>query len=95
MQLKDIENLSNLAKIELSSNKKEKFLIDLQSILNYVEEIKNAPTGVLTKGESEEYLLKNKTREDISAHESGKYTNQLITVAPATKDNFIKVRKVL
>ena len=63
MQLKDIENLSNLAKIELSSNKKEKFLIDLQSVLNYVEEIKNAPAGVLTKGESEEYLLKNKTRE--------------------------------
>ena len=41
MQIKDIEKLAELAKIELTDSEKEALLKDLDSILGYVKQIES------------------------------------------------------
>jgi len=90
MELKDIENLADLAKIALSAEEKEKLRKDLNSILRYVEEIQKV-SAVAAK---EEYLLKNQMREDEAGEPPGLYTADLLSQT-STKNGFIKVKKVL
>ena len=60
MDIKDVENLTELARLELSIEEKEALLKDMGSILEYVkqvEEVKMPETNT-------EYSLRNVWRED-------------------------------
>ena len=39
MNIKDVENLANLARIELGEDEKKEILSDMESILEYVKQI--------------------------------------------------------
>ena len=39
MTIEDVENLAELAKLELTDNEKEKILKDMEGILSYVKQI--------------------------------------------------------
>jgi aspartyl-tRNA(Asn)/glutamyl-tRNA(Gln) amidotransferase subunit C len=90
MNIKDIENLAELAKIELSDKEKESLLKDLDGILNYVKQVEE----VEVKESETEYKNKNVWREDEI--KSPVFSSDLIIKQfPDAQDNFVKVKKIL
>lgn len=90
MEIKDVENLAELAKIELSEDEKKVILKDMGGILKYVQ--------VIEKVELEDvvpvYDQKNIWREDIL--EKRNFSHDLIVEQfPDKQDGFLKVKKIL
>ena len=72
MDIKDVEKLAELAKIELSEEEKEDLLSDMKGILGYVGEIQE----VDVKNIDIEYENRNIWREDIL--EEGDFSDKII-----------------
>jgi aspartyl-tRNA(Asn)/glutamyl-tRNA(Gln) amidotransferase subunit C len=90
MDLKDVDNLAELARIQLSDKEKNSLLKDMQDILGYIQMIQSAKL----EDSSEEHTLINVFREDILA--TREFSPELILEQfPDTKDNFLKVKKIL
>lgn len=91
MNIKDIENLAELAKIELSENEKNGLLADMKSILSYVKQIES----VMEIGNIKpKYKLCNIWREDkIEPREFSK--ESIIKQFPDAQGDFLKVKKIL
>ena len=90
MNIKDIENLAELAKIELSDAEKQALLKDLDNILSYVKQVEE----VEVKDSEAEYKNKNVWREDeIKPREFSK--ELIIKQFPDSQDDFVKVKKIL
>jgi aspartyl-tRNA(Asn)/glutamyl-tRNA(Gln) amidotransferase subunit C len=90
MEIKDVENLAELAKIELTDKEKQNLLKDMEEILGYVKQVQ----GVETKDIEPNYLNKNVWREDLPA--SLVFSKDLIIDQfPDSKDGFVKVKKIL
>lgn len=87
----DLDNLSNLARITVAPEEKQKMLLDLQSILGYVSEI-NSVEGSLSRGEGDVF---NVVREDVITRETGSNTDAILANAPKVKNGFVEVEQVL
>ena len=92
IELKDIEHLSGLARISVSDNEKEALRHDLEEILGYVSQIKNA-TGKL--GTPMAGDLRNVLRDDSNPHSAGLHTEDLLSAAPAREGDRLLVKKIL
>ena len=64
---------------------------DLESILGYVSELKNAPVAEV----SEDHKLINVLREDGEAHEPGLYTDDLVKAFSKSRENYLSVKPIL
>lgn len=99
MDIKDVEKLAELARIELSGTEKESLLSDMKGILKYIEQIeelkipaRNA-SGIAGAG-GEDIKQYNIWREDeIAAREFSKEI--IIEQFPDAQDGFLKVKKIL
>ena len=91
IEISDIEKLAGLARIAVTEEEKVKFQKDLESILNYVSELKDAPA--LTDFKNDEYL-KNVMRADDEAYPSGGFTDEILAEAPNRADGYFKVKKI-
>jgi len=90
MDIKDVENLANLARLELSAEEKEAMLKDMVGILGYVKQIEAVEADDTTPV----YNLKNVWREDEITPRD--FSNEIITKQfPASQDGFLKVKKIL
>ena len=98
MDIKDVENLAELAKIDLNENEKKQILKDMGGILEYVKVIESveAPTivGVPTG------VRINVWREDLPASggliKPSIFSRDLIIKQfPDSQDGFLKVKKIL
>lgn len=89
--LKDLDNLSALARITIKEEEKEKMLQDMQAILGYVSEI-NSVSGDVTKDKETHY---NIMRDDVITREPGSETAAILAEAPDTEDGYVKVAQVL
>lgn len=90
MEVKDVENLAKLARIELGEDEKREILSDMKDILDYIKQIEKVEVGDI----SPEYSLRNVWREDkIEQREFSK--ELIIEQFPEAKDNFLKVKKIL
>ncbi|MFA6520442.1 MAG: Asp-tRNA(Asn)/Glu-tRNA(Gln) amidotransferase subunit GatC [Candidatus Paceibacterota bacterium] len=90
MEIKDVENLAELAKIELSLEEKEDILKDMGGILEYVKTIEKVDVGDIAL----DHEQKNVWREDIV--ESRDFSRDLILGQfPDSQDGFLKVKKIL
>ena len=90
MDVKDIEKLAELAKIELSDIEKIALLKDLDGILGYVKQIESVDAPDI----SQEYINKNVWREDELV--SNVFSReQIILQFPDSQDGFVKVKKIL
>jgi aspartyl-tRNA(Asn)/glutamyl-tRNA(Gln) amidotransferase subunit C len=92
MNIKDVENLANLARIELSEDEKRGLMTDMDSILEYVKQIE------LVKGDIQHSVLNsgnyNVWREDKI--EPREFSRELIIEQfPDSRDGFLKVKKIL
>ena len=90
MEIKDIENLAELAKIELSETEKKGLLKDLDEILGYVKQIESVDVPEIEP----DYKNKNVWREDkLESREFSR--EEIISQFPDSKDGFVKVKKIL
>ena len=90
MDLKDVENLAQLARIELSLDEKKDLLADMEGILDYVKQVESV--NLVDKKDS--YDLYNVWREDTE--ERREFSEKLIKDQfPASQDGFVKVKKIL
>ena len=90
MEIKDIEKLADLAKIELTDSEKESLVKDLDSVLDYVKQIES----VEVENIEPEYLNKNIWRED-EKKDSVFSRDLIINQFPDAQDGFVKVKKIL
>jgi len=90
MDIKDVEKLASLARIELPEDEKEQILKDMGSILEYVKQIEEVEVGDVAP----DHTLHNAWRED--APDDRKFSrDSIIAQFPDSKDNFLKVKKIL
>ena len=89
MDLKGIEGLAELARLELTEEEKESLLKDLDRILEYVKQVE----GVKVSADTYEYDFYNSWREDEVKQ---KYDRERITSQfPASEAGYLKVKKIL
>ncbi len=93
LEIKDIDKLAKLARIELTQTEKEKLLKEVDPILGYVTQIKEVVSSVGEAKIAGEH--RNITREDTNPNESGKKTAAILADMPDTQDNYLKVKKIL
>lgn len=96
MDIKDVENLAELAKLELSTEEKEHLLSDMESILEYVKQINE----IKVEDIKSDYDLYNVWREDLPASlgltQPQEFSKKLIIGQfPDAQDGFLKVKKIL
>ena len=90
MNIQDVENLAELARIELTEEEKGALLKDFDSILAYVKTIEQVKLAEIAT----EYDVKNVWREDKP--ETREFSRELIVGQfPDSQDGFLKVKKIL
>lgn len=92
IELKDVEHLAGLARIEVSDDEKKLLQHDLEEILAYVSQVTKvtALLGAPAAGE-----LRNVMREDNEPHEGGIYTEDILKQAPSREGNRVFVKKIM
>jgi aspartyl-tRNA(Asn)/glutamyl-tRNA(Gln) amidotransferase subunit C len=88
----EIQKLADLARLSLTEGEKESLRKDIDSILEYVGQIKEA--GGET-AEPWEPAIRNVMREDVPTGKRGEYTEALVSAAPKHERGHIKVKKIL
>ena len=94
MNIKDVEALALLARIELTDAEKKSLLVDLEGILEYVRQIESVEAGDIEI----RHKLYNVWREDKleMTKFSPEFSRELITDQfPDAQDGFLKVKKIL
>ncbi len=90
MEIKDVENLAKLARIELNEEEKSEILSDMEGILNYVKAIEE----VKVEDFDLELDVYNITREDVLKPMD--FSRDLIIGQfPEKQGDFLKVKKIL
>jgi aspartyl-tRNA(Asn)/glutamyl-tRNA(Gln) amidotransferase subunit C len=90
MNIKDVENLAELAKLELSQEEKEGLLHDMEGILGYVKQIEEVEVDEV-KANDKNY---NVWREDLP--EPREFSQEsVVEQFPDKHDGFLKVKKIL
>lgn len=90
MNIQDVENLAELARLELPEEEKEQILKDMDGIWEYVKQVESVKVGDI-KGEDKLY---NVWREDMV--EKRDFSRDLILEQfPDSQDGFLKVKKIL
>ncbi len=87
----DIKALAQLARLEVSDEELAQLEKDLPGILAFVDTIQKAEVS----SEIVTPTLRNVVREDTNPHESGIYTETLLSAAPARDGDRIAVRQVI
>jgi aspartyl/glutamyl-tRNA(Asn/Gln) amidotransferase C subunit len=93
MEIKDIEKLAKLARIELTEGEKQAYLKDMGSILNYVDQIKGMVGQ--TGEEKKAGALRNVSRPDEPQDQAVDKAQAIITEFPRQERNYLKVKKIL
>jgi aspartyl-tRNA(Asn)/glutamyl-tRNA(Gln) amidotransferase subunit C len=92
VNIKDVEKLAELAKIELSEDEKQKILLDMEGILEYVKVVEKVEVPDVEPV----YAQKNVWREDLPASGGLVFSGDLIIKQfPDAQDGFLKVKKIL
>ncbi len=93
LEIKDIEHLAKLARIELSEEEKKNLLKEVDPILGYVSQIKEVVSTMTAEKKAGEH--RNIMREDSNPNKNGVNTNAIVENMPDSKDNYLKVKKIL
>lgn len=90
MEIKDVENLAQLAKLDLNKDEKEKLLKDMEGIISYVKQIEDVEVPDFDIPN----LHTNQFREDeILKQDFDK--DKILEQFPDKHQNFVKVKKIL
>ena len=89
-----IDKLASLSRIELSEEEKVKIAKDLESILSYVAELKNAPKYEAKEGE-EIHINIFREDEEMPGFGAGEFTEAILDEAPRRDGDFLLVKQVM
>jgi len=92
--LEDIEKLAELSRLALSEEEKERMRSEFDSILGYIAAIQKVSASTSERAPSIVARV-NVMREDTHPHESGIYTEALVSAAPKREGNYVRVKKIL
>lgn len=99
MNKDEVLKLARLARINISESEAESLTHEFESILGYVSEVKSAQTQSISgSGDAvrpQDLSVYNIFREDTPTHESGKFSEQILSQAPSREGDYIKVKKIL
>ncbi|HRH26641.1 MAG TPA: Asp-tRNA(Asn)/Glu-tRNA(Gln) amidotransferase subunit GatC [Parcubacteria group bacterium] len=87
----EVKNLADLARVRLSDEEAEALSKEIDSILAYVGQIKDASV----EDEVLVPVLKNVMREDEPKNKDDEYTEDILNNAPSREGRFLKVKKIL
>jgi len=90
----DIEKLAELSRLSLREEEKERMRNEFDAILGYVAAIQEVSAASSTRTRSVIATV-NVMREDTHPHESGEYSESLLSAAPRREGNYIRVKKIL
>jgi aspartyl-tRNA(Asn)/glutamyl-tRNA(Gln) amidotransferase subunit C len=90
----EIEKLAELSRLALSEEEKERMRGEFDSILEYIAVIQKISASVTERTPSIVAQV-NVMREDAHPHESGIYTEALLSAAPKREGDYIRVKKIL
>lgn len=91
MEIKDVEDLAELSKLELTAEEKDKLLSDMEGILSYIKQIEEVDVPEIDI----KYENHNSWREDM-VRDAKDFSPELIAEQfPDSKDGFVKVKKIL
>ncbi|GAB1402138.1 Asp-tRNA(Asn)/Glu-tRNA(Gln) amidotransferase subunit GatC [Elusimicrobiota bacterium] len=91
---KDVDYVATLARLEFETKEEEKLTGQLESILGYVDKIKEVDTSKI-EPTSHGFTGENVWREDIVVKSDSKTIDSLFKNAPAKDGTFFKVEKVI
>lgn len=91
--VKEIENLANLARIKIEDSEKQSLTKEIDSILNYIDEIKKATVNM--DFEPIAGAVSNVFREDISSTISKEDRERILNEAPERIGDFVAVKKII
>lgn len=94
ISMKEVEHVAKLARLELSQEEKEKYLGQLEKILEYVDLLKKIDTKDI-EPTSHALKLENVWREDKLEAASDEVRERLLSNAPDREDDYFKVKKVI
>ena len=94
LEIKDIEKLAKLARIELTQREKENLLKEVDPILGYVSQLKEVVSS-MKEDSAKKHEHRNITREDSNPTDSGTNTETIIAEMPESKENYLKVKNIL
>ncbi len=93
MNKEDVKNLAELSRLDLTEGEISKFPDQFDAILKFVDQIKDVDTSDV---EMRDFSVVNVTRDDTEGvFEEGKNREEIIAEMPDTKDNYLKVKKIL
>lgn len=87
----EIERLAQLSRVALSEDEQRSLQKDLSSIVGYVSELSSV---VVEEGVDREETL-NTLREDVHPHESGLYTETLLSAVPKREGDRVAVKQII
>ena len=90
MDIKDVEKLAELARIDLDESEKQEILKDMDGILGYIKNIEDADVGEVEVSHD----MCNIWREDELGDEDSK-REDIIKQFPNKKGDYLKVKKIL
>lgn len=88
---KEVEKIAKLARLGLEKKELKKFQTELSSILGYIEKIAKLDVSQV-EPTSHPLALSNVKRKDEALE---KKNEDLLALAPETKDGYLKVRSIL
>jgi aspartyl/glutamyl-tRNA(Asn/Gln) amidotransferase C subunit len=90
----ELETVAFLARMGVSENEKEKYLKDLNYMLEYVEVLQEPDISTLTPT-THVTELRNVWREDVVRECPQDVRDQILKAAPEREGNFFKIKKVI
>ena len=92
----DIKKLAILSRINLSEQESKQFAGEIESILQYVEQIKEVSGSVDSSSKTPSQVPhRNALREDVDNILLNPNPEIVINEAPLTEDGYVKVKKIL
>lgn len=93
MDVKTIEYVANLARINIDESEKDSLVKDLVGVLGYVDQIQLIAKNI--KDADIDYTLKNVASIDDYSNEQGIFTDSILNEAPGREGDYVSVKKVL
>jgi len=92
MEIKDVKKLAQLSRIQLSDTEAEELGQSLDSILHYVEQVKQVSSDTDIEAT---YYSTNIIREDSNSNITAINREKLVNSAPRKEGYYVKVKKIL
>ncbi|HCM43968.1 TPA: Asp-tRNA(Asn)/Glu-tRNA(Gln) amidotransferase GatCAB subunit C [Candidatus Kaiserbacteria bacterium] len=87
----DVHALAKLARLEVSEEELTRLEREIPDILAFVQVIQKAATDISPPNPAHRNIM----RADDNPHESGVYTERLLSAAPACEGNRVVVKQVI